>query len=183
MMSPKIQFIIAIFLSWCSWAFSKNLQVIIPTDGMNITSSVKFAPGTYYLAHGVNIAADNIEVDLNNCSIVGKDFENVGISIIGHNNVKVQNGNISSYYYGVKLVDCNFVYIMSNIISNNWLDPNAYNTTPPWLNINVTPDDFGDRTNLGGICFDLRIIFILGLNEIKQIQQVDYGHKIVAICT
>lgn len=108
-------------------------------------------PGTYKLPHGVSIGASNVIVDMNGATFVGSNYTGVGVTSIGHDSISVVNGSISGYYYAIKVVQAADVGLKYLNTSLNWRDPAAdHLPTPPWLNINVVPADYGDRTNLGG---------------------------------
>lgn len=123
---------------------------VVPVDGMKINSSMIFAPGIYQMELGITIVADNVVLDMGKAMLLGINNTGVAISATHLKNVTIMNGVVSGFYYGAKFVDCHDLNLFNLSLVNNWRDPTAFNSTPVWLNINVTPDNFGDTTNLGG---------------------------------
>ena len=112
-------------------------------------------PGVYHLPHGVTIAAPGVTLDMGGAQLIGFNYTGMGVTVSvpgGCTNVVVTNGAMSGYYYGLKATDCVGLHLTQLNSSRNWLDPAALtiDPLPPWLNINVVPADYGDRTNLGG---------------------------------
>lgn len=133
------------------YALPASASVVVPTNGMVIKESTTFASGTYNLPDGVSIAADNVVLDFGGATLVGTNFTGVGVSCKGYSGVTMFNGTLTNYYYGMKFVDSDDLTMTFMNASVNWRDPKAFVwPNPPWLNINVTPKDYGDRTNLGG---------------------------------
>lgn len=150
--------VLFLLLSCC---LSQDIQ-----DGMKITSSVTFpAQWPVQLKKGIEISASNILVDFGANELIGENFTGCAISLKGQNNVTLRNLVASGFYYAVYIKNAKNITLYGLNLSGNWLgmhlslffwnslifiDPNAYNPTPPWLDINVKPTAFGDRTNLGG---------------------------------
>ncbi len=107
-------------------------------DNLVIKSSVTFKAGEYRVpdqdGNGViQIAADNITVDLSGVILWGgeKDkvntFTGIGISLNGHKNVTIKNGNIHGFKYnifvknaeGVKIVGTDTSYPLGPVINDN----------------------------------------------------------------
>jgi parallel beta-helix repeat protein len=120
---------------------------------MVIKNSVKFVPGVYALPDGITIAGNNLIVDFAGSEFIGVNFTLQGIKGDSVSNITIMNAVISGYYYAAVFRDVHGLYLKNSVLSGNWKDPSAFLPTPPWLDINVTPEDFGDKTNLGGGLF------------------------------
>ncbi|KAJ3444046.1 hypothetical protein M0812_09896 [Anaeramoeba flamelloides] len=144
----KIAFIFSLFLQVLLCV--SGGEHVVPYDGMVITSDTLLAHGDYYLPHGISIGSSNIFLNLNNSTLRGDSNQNVGITLDGYSNVYIGNGKITNYYYGIKISNGRGNEIAGLELFANWQDPNAQNPTPPSLDINVTPEDYGDKKNLGG---------------------------------
>ncbi|MHC4427390.1 MAG: hypothetical protein ACYS0D_02150 [Planctomycetota bacterium] len=84
-------------LATCAWVAlgaPAGAGTVIPFDGMVITESVLFEPGTYSLPNGVSIGASGITVDMNGATLVGTAFANYGVTCIGFDDVTITNGSI-----------------------------------------------------------------------------------------
>ena len=136
---------------------------VIPTDGMVITENTTFEPGTYNLPNGVSIGASSIVLDMNGAELIGTNFQNYGITCIGHDNVAILAGIVRNYYYGIRVESGTDIQISQNDLSNNWVDPASLGNSAPFLNINVGPN-LDDTTNLGGGLFmrDVTIALVNG---------------------
>ncbi len=100
------------------------------------------------------------------------NYNNVGITVVSNlQNITILNGNINTYYYAIKIENCSNILIENNNISNNYVDRQAFNSSgsPPWLDINVKPSDYGDKTNLGGLWMsyvnNINIINNIAMNQ------------------
>lgn len=132
-------------------ALANGQHTVAPTDGMEISESMTLTPGSYSLSHGVSVTGSQVVLDMNGAELVGANWTGVGVTVApGLRQVVVIGGTVRGYYYGMRLTDCAECVVEAMDLSANWLDPMAYAATPPWLDINVVPSDFGDRTNLGG---------------------------------
>ena len=152
-MTPALQILFSLKI-----LFSVNTAYkdVVPTNGMIIKQNTTFVSGTYNLQDGVVIAENSITLDLNNATLLGADYQNVGITIKPYlHDITILNGNIHNYYYAIRADNSSQITIINNNISCNWIDPKSLNSSgpPPWLDINVIPSSFGDRTNLGGGLF------------------------------
>src|ERR1035441_3443781 len=78
-------------------------QTTVPVDGQVFMTNAVLAPGIYFLPTGVSIGASGVTLNMNGASFVGSNFNNYGITSIGHDNVVIRNGTIRGYYYGVRI--------------------------------------------------------------------------------
>ena len=110
-------------------------EVIEPTDGMVITSDVKFKPGTYILPQGITIAASDITVDGNGAVLVGQESPvmdeygegyingGVGVTLNGFDNVTIKNLSAKNYNIGLFARDAKNLEISNNDFSDNFTNP------------------------------------------------------------
>jgi parallel beta-helix repeat protein len=125
---------------------------VVPFDGRVFITNTVLVQGTYNLPNGVSIGASGVTLDMNGAVLVGSNFNNYGVTSIGHDAVVIKNGTIRGYYYGVRIENGTNVQVLTNNLSANWIDPASRTADPPFLNINVGPN-LGDRVNLGGGLF------------------------------
>jgi hypothetical protein len=128
--------------------------VVVPTDGMRIAASARFAAGTYALPHGVSVVADGVTLDLGGAELVGDGAGNgAGVTVAGVANVTVTSSlpgaALRGFFYGVVATDVSGFALSDCSLSGNWRAPNASST---WLDINAPPS-LADRVNLGGGLF------------------------------
>ncbi len=64
-------------------------DLVVPTNGMVITTDTTFAPGTYNLPSGVNIGADGITLDMNGAVLIGSGGTTYGVTSIGRSHASV----------------------------------------------------------------------------------------------
>jgi len=134
---------------------------VVPTDGMQISASTTFVPGTYALPNGVAVVADDVALDLGGAVLVGAGTgHGAGVTVASAAGGGRRLANVSvfssapgaalrGYFYGV-VADGVADFALSGVdLSFNWLAPNASTT---WLDINARPD-LSDRVNLGGGLF------------------------------
>eukprot|EP01105_Mastigella_eilhardi_P005835 TRINITY_DN17538_c0_g1_i1.p1 TRINITY_DN17538_c0_g1~~TRINITY_DN17538_c0_g1_i1.p1 ORF type:complete len:481 (-),score=119.20 TRINITY_DN17538_c0_g1_i1:59-1501(-) len=122
---------------------------VTPYDGMKISKSMTFQPGTYVMKEGISIVADGVILDMNGAVLEGTGYRNQGVLIAKHANVTVMNGVLRSYFYGVVVQYAQDVTFYNMDCSNNYVDPDSRGKDPPGLDINCLPD-LTDKTNLGG---------------------------------
>lgn len=121
---------------------------IVPTDGMVITQSVRFCPGTYSLPNGVVVGADGITIDGGGAVLDGVNYLGFGVFINGHHNVTVKNLTAKRYYYAVRCENSNFLKIESCDFSDN----RVISGNNIWLDINQAPV-INSSAHLGGGIF------------------------------
>ncbi|MCA9497515.1 MAG: hypothetical protein KC589_11335, partial [Nanoarchaeota archaeon] len=76
-----------------------NCNCIVPHDGLNIDSAVKFCKGKYFLPKGINLKS-NGKLDCNNAEIFGNK-SSYGISVYGGSGTLINNCVITNYKTGV----------------------------------------------------------------------------------
>ena len=81
-------------------------NLVVPTDGMEITEDTKLAPGVYDLPNGLTIAADGVTLDGSGVLLIGQDHTSAGVRVEGKRNVQIQGLSISGYYHGIRADDC-----------------------------------------------------------------------------
>lgn len=86
-----------------------------PIDGCVITTNTTFDTGTYYLPSGLRIEANNLVLNCNGAILVGSG-PGVGIYLENKSNIEIKNCNISSYEYGMYILDSEKIKIRNNII-------------------------------------------------------------------
>lgn len=94
-----------------------ELPEIVPQDGVQITSSVRFRPGVYLLPHGVTIAADGVTLDGAGATLIGADRRETGVSLRGRAGVTVRGLRLLEYYHGIAARDCRDLHILDNQVS------------------------------------------------------------------
>src|SRR5512141_1989976 len=76
-------------------------QLVIPEDGMIIMNDTTFAPGVYYLPHGIEIGADHVTLDGNGALLIGDSLQGQGVTITQKTGVTVRNLLVERYYHGL----------------------------------------------------------------------------------
>jgi parallel beta-helix repeat protein len=89
----------------------------VPTNGMQITESVTFAPGVYVLPDGVTLAADGVTLDGGGALLVGAGDRGSGVAGRGLAGVTVRNLALLQYQTGIRLTDCRDVTLAENRVS------------------------------------------------------------------
>ncbi len=130
-------------------ASTASTSLVVPTDGMVITTNTTFVPGTYNLPHGVSIGASDVDLDMNGAVLVGAGGTTFGVTSIGHSNVSIHGGAARGYYYGIRIESGSGIAVFACDLSNNYVDPASLGGGAPFLNINVGPA-LPSFTNLGG---------------------------------
>lgn len=95
-------------------------QTVIPTNGMIITESTRFSPGTYILPDGLTVAADNVVLEGDGTFILGPDRAGVGIRIQGRSGVTIRGLTLSGYYHAVRADDCQDILLQDLNIRNTF---------------------------------------------------------------
>jgi parallel beta-helix repeat protein len=126
-----------------------HADLVVPTNGMLITTDTTFVPGTYNLPNGVTIGARGVTLDMNGATLVGSGGVTYGVTSIGHSNVTIANGTLKGYYYGVRVESGAGISVLDCTLSDNYVDPASLGPGAPFLNINVGPT-LPNFTNLGG---------------------------------
>lgn len=80
--------------------------MIIPGDGMTISSNTRLTPGVYYLPNGIEIVADGVSLDGNGALLVGAGRSGQGVRMNGRRGVKIKNLRLSEYYHGIAAQGC-----------------------------------------------------------------------------
>jgi len=116
-------------------------------DDMVIRRSVQLRPGVYRIrdvaGDGViQIRGDDITLDGTGVTLIGEDFQGIGLVMNGHKNLTLQNFHIRGFRYGIRIENASQVVIHSSDISGNFKD-----TTTTFLHIRA-----GGRYG-GGILF------------------------------
>ncbi|MBL9121407.1 MAG: right-handed parallel beta-helix repeat-containing protein [Phycisphaerae bacterium] len=142
----RFVFVAAAALGFASPLFA---DLVIPTDGMVVTTNTTLVPGTYSLPNGLVIGASKVVLDLNGSTLVGSGGVTYGVQSIGHSSVSIVNGTIKGYYYGVRAENGSSVIVTGCTLSDNYVDPASLGGGAPFLNINVGPT-LPNLTNLGG---------------------------------
>ena len=93
---------------------------VIPSDGLVISESVRFAPGVYVVPHGIRVEADDVTVDGNGALLISAAQEGVGVSISGRSNVTIRNLNITGFYHGIRADDCQNVTVEAVKVRDTW---------------------------------------------------------------
>jgi parallel beta-helix repeat protein len=143
-LASRVAFLLAPAIASCALA-----DLVVPTDGMLITTDTTFVGGSYNLPNGVVIAADGVTLDMNGASLVGSGGITYGVRSLGHSKVTLLNGTLKGYYYGIRVEDGSAISIAGCTLSDNWVDPASLSGGAPFLNINVGPT-LPNLTNLGG---------------------------------
>lgn len=96
-------------------------SVYPPVDGMNISKSTTFCPGTYYLPSGISINANNVTLDCDNAILNGNNSSigTNGIIIENKNEAAIKNCEVIKYENGVYLLSSS-----NNIVNNNNIHSN-----------------------------------------------------------
>jgi parallel beta-helix repeat protein len=77
------------------------MQMVTPEDDMKITQDTVFAPGVYYLPHGIEIGADHISLDGSGALLIGDSFQGHGVSVSQKTGVTLRNLCVERYYHGI----------------------------------------------------------------------------------
>lgn len=72
---------------------------------MVITADTSFAPGVYYLPHGLVIAADSVTLDGGGALLLGAG-EGRGVQVLGRAGVTIKRLRLSGYYHGIFAEQC-----------------------------------------------------------------------------
>jgi parallel beta-helix repeat protein len=108
---------------------------VIPTDGMIITESTRFAPGVYALPNGLTIGADNVTLEGDQTLLVSAAHDGAGITLRGHSGVRIRNLAISGYYHGIRADDCRDLAIEGVTVRDTWEIPGIDTFLYLWLPI------------------------------------------------
>lgn len=111
------------------------LENVIPTDGMTITESVRFAPGVYTVPSGLTVAADDVVVDGNGALLVSAAHEGVAITVRGPSGVTVRNLAMSGFYHGIRVDGGQNLTIESVKVRDTWEIPGIDTFLYLWLPI------------------------------------------------
>ena len=93
-------------------------SLVPPTDGMVIREDTRLEPGVYVIPDGIVIAADNVTLDGNGATLVGRNRLGVGVSVNGHKNVTIRNLRIRDYYHGIVARETESLRIEHNEITS-----------------------------------------------------------------
>lgn len=121
-------------IQWRIWANSSSnvkinsgvqnydLNCVVPTDGMTITTSTKLCQGTYNInssaaVSGIKFNAHNLVLDCNNAILYG-NFSGFGIDYNFKNNGTIKNCNIYNYTAGIYASGTQNGSIINNYIEN-----------------------------------------------------------------
>ena len=108
---------------------------VIPTDGMIITESVRFAPGVYAVPSGVTIAADDVTVEGDQTLLVSAGHEGAGITVSGRSGVFIRNLALSGFYHGIRANECQNLTIEGVKVRDTWEIPGIDTFLYLWLPI------------------------------------------------
>ena len=108
---------------------------VIPSDGMVITESVRFAPGIYTLPSGISVERDNVTIDGNGALLVTSAQEGVAITIHGRSGVTVRNLAISGFYHGIRADYCQDLTVELVKVRDTWEIPGIDTFLYLWLPI------------------------------------------------
>jgi len=88
-----------------SEGISFTMACLTPYEGMQITESTTFCPGTYYLngsaTGAIQIGADNVVLDGNGSTIVGNSTNTAIMRDAYYTNITIRNCNIQNYWRGI----------------------------------------------------------------------------------
>lgn len=105
---------------------------IIPTAGLVVTRSIRFAPGTYRLAAGdrqplIVVRGHGITVDLSGVTLEGSApgtkpdaFAGTAILIDGGRDIRVKGGSIRGYKVAIHARDARRLTLSGLVLSHNW---------------------------------------------------------------
>ncbi len=132
-----------------------------------------FCNGTYYIYDGIDSNANSISWNLNGLTMIGDGETNsVGLGI-GHDDVRIENGTIKNYYFGMRssfgksggiVRSCTFDNITNTAISSNnantlLIDSNTFTNLPnngfdKFITTSKGYNNFTDNTweNVSGNC-------------------------------
>lgn len=94
----------------------------VPTDGCVVSQSTTFISGFYDLPNGISIAVSQVTLDCNGAILDGSNglVNGNGITIIGKNNVLIQNCNIQYYKeYGIRANELHDSILRENNITHS----------------------------------------------------------------
>lgn len=97
--------------------------MIVPQNGMQITTDTSLAPGVYLLPAGLEIAADGVTLDGGGALLVGAGRAGRGISVRGRRGVTIKNLRLSEYYHGIAAVDCSDLTITNCEVRSSAEEP------------------------------------------------------------
>lgn len=96
-------------------------------DDMVIRRSVQLRPGVYHIrdvtGDGViQIRGDDITLDGTGVTLIGEDFQGIGLAMNGHKNLTLRNFHIRGFRYGIQIENASQVVIRNSDISGNFKD-------------------------------------------------------------
>ena len=96
-------------------------------DDMVIRRSVQLRPGVYRIrdvaGDGViQIQGDDITLDGTGVTLIGEDFQGIGLVMNGHTNLTLRNFHIRGFRYGIRIENASQVVIRNSDISGNFKD-------------------------------------------------------------
>jgi parallel beta-helix repeat protein len=94
------------------------MNLTVPTDGMVIHESTKFAPGVYHLPNGITVAEDDITLDGGGALLIGSNREGVGVTLDDRVNVTIRGLRMRDYYFGIHAVSCEKLTLTGNQITS-----------------------------------------------------------------
>jgi len=94
----------------------------IPTNNMVIDQDTTFCQGNYILPGNITVNSDDITLDCNNSLLNGTSLNytpgNVGIKIVGRNNVTIKNCKFTEYYQALFIEHSKEINVINNNISH-----------------------------------------------------------------
>ncbi len=108
---------------------------VIPTDGMVITESTRFAPGVYHVPSGLVIGADGVTVEGENTLLVSAGHEGACITVRGHSGITIRKLSISGFYHGIRADDCRKLTVEDVKVRDTWEIPGIDTFLYLWLPI------------------------------------------------
>lgn len=108
---------------------------VIPTDGMVITESVRFAPGVYSVPSGLTIDADDVTVEGEGTLLVSAAHEGAAITVRERSGVSIRELAISGFYYGIRTDGCRDLTVEAVKVRDTWEIPGIDTFLYLWLPI------------------------------------------------
>lgn len=87
-------------------------------DGLRIENDTALEPKVYFLPEGIEINSDNVTLDGQGATLLGKDKTGKGIRANGRKNIRIKNLQILNYYHGISIRNSSEVEISNCTITS-----------------------------------------------------------------